>query len=377
MTDRLTIALAQLGQSVGDLPGNADRMLAARAKTRSDLIVFPAMELIGYPAEDLILKPALARRSAEQVARLVDASNAGGPAMLVGTLERIADKVYNVMLLIDGGRIAGRTVKHELPNYGTFDEKRVFASGPLPEPIAFKGVRIGVPICEDIWFPKVCAHLKERGAELLIAPHGSPYEIDKDDLRVCGVAAKRVAETGLPLVLVNRVGGQDELVFDGASFVLNADRSVAHQLPDWEEHLRETVWERGDGGWTCLPGEIAQLDPHPADTYHAMLVGLRDYVNANRFPGVVLGLSGGIDSALSAAVAVDALGPERVWCVMMPSRFTSQESLDDAAECARMLGVRLDTIPIGPAVEAFGQILAPSFAGREPDLAEENIQSRI
>jgi NAD+ synthase len=377
MTDRLTIALAQLGQSVGDLPGNADRMLATRAKTRADLIVFPEMELVGYPAEDLVLKPALARRSADQVARLVDASKDGGPAMLVGTIERIADKVYNVILLIEDGRIAGRTVKHELPNYGTFDEKRVFASGPLPEPIEFKGVRIGVPICEDIWFPKVCAHLKERGAEFLIAPHGSPYEIDKDDLRVCGVAAKRVAETGLPLALVNRVGGQDELVFDGAGFVLNADQSVAHQLPDWEEHLRETVWERRGGGWTCLPGEIAQLDPHPADTYHAMLVGLRDYVNANRFPGVVLGLSGGIDSALSAAVAVDALGPERVWCVMMPSKFTADISESDAAECAQLLGCRLDTIAIEPAMTAFDGMLAGVFEGRAPDLAEENIQSRI
>jgi NAD+ synthase len=377
MTDRLTIALAQMGQSVGDLPGNADRMLAWRAKTTSDLIVFPEMELVGYPAEDLVLKPAVARRSGEQIARLVEASNDGGPAMLVGTIERIADKVYNVILLIEGGRIAGRTVKHELPNYGTFDEKRVFASGPLPEPIEFKGVRLGVPICEDIWFPKVCAHLKQRGAELLIAPHGSPYEIDKDDLRVCGVAAKRVAETGLPLALVNRVGGQDELVFDGAGFVLNADQSVAHQLPDWEEHLRETVWERGDDGWRCVPGEIAALDPHPADTYHAMMIGLRDYVNANRFPGVVLGMSGGIDSALSAAVAVDALGPERVWCVMLPSKYTADISESDAAEAARLLGCRIDTIPIEPAMTAFDAMLAPVFEGRQSDLTEENIQARI
>ena len=379
MADRLTIALAQLGQSVGDLPGNADRMLAARATTKADLIVFPEMELVGYPAEDLVLKPALARRSAEQVARLVAASADGGPAMLVGTIERIegASQVHNVILLIENGRIAGRTVKHELPNYGTFDEKRVFAPGPLPEPIAFRGVKIGVPICEDIWFPKVCGHLKSQGAEFLIAPHGSPYEIDKDDLRVCGVAAKRVAETGLPLALVNRVGGQDELVFDGAGFVLNADGTVAHQLPDWEEHIRETVWERGATGWRCVPGEIAPLDPHPADTYHAMLVGLRDYVNANRFPGVVLGLSGGIDSALSAAVAVDALGPERVWCVMMPSRYTADISESDAAECARMLGCRLDTLAIEPAMTAFDGMLAGVFEGRQPDLAEENIQSRI
>jgi NAD+ synthase len=178
-------------------------------------------------------------------------------------------------------------------------------------------------------------------------------------------------------VFLNRVGGQDEVVFDGASFVLNGDGTLAHQLPDWEEALVMTEWERGAAGWRCAEGEIHPLDPSPADIYHAMIVGLRDYVNANRFPGVVLGLSGGIDSALSAAVAVDALGPERVWCVMLPSRFTSQESLDDAAACAALLGVRLNTIPIEPAVAAFGAMLAPAFAGRQPDLAEENIQSRI
>ena len=377
MTDRLTIAIAQMAQRVGDLSGNADAMLAMRARTYADLIVFPELQLIGYPPEDLVLKPAVAERAAVELARLAAATADGGPAMLVGSIERVDSKIYNILALCEGGRVTATTRKHELPNYGTFDEKRIFTAGPLPEPVDFKGVKLGLPLCEDIWFPAVCGHLKQRGAELLIAPHGSPYEIDKDELRVTGVAALRVRETGLPLAFVNRVGGQDEIVFDGASFVLNADGSVAHQLPDWEEALVETVWTRHPNGWTCEPGTVATLDPHPADIYHAMLVGLRDYVNTNRFPGVVLGLSGGIDSALSAAVAVDALGADRVWCVMMPSRYTADISESDAAECARMLGVRLDTIPIAEAMTAFDSMLSGVFAGRAPDLAEENIQSRI
>jgi NAD+ synthase len=381
MTDRLTIAIAQMAQRVGDLSGNADAMLEMRARTQADLIVFPELQLIGYPPEDLVLKPALAERAAVELTRLVAATADGGPAMLVGSIERVAeqdgDKIYNILALCEGGRVTTTTRKHELPNYGTFDEKRIFTPGPLPEPVTFKGVKLGLPLCEDIWFPAVCGHLKEHGAELLISPNGSPYEIDKDELRVEGVAAARVRETALPLMYVNRVGGQDELVFDGASFVLNADGSVAHQLPDWEEALVETIWTRGNAGWRCEPGSVATLDPHPADIYQAMLVGLRDYVNTNRFPGVVLGLSGGIDSALSAAVAVDALGADRVWCVMMPSRYTADISTSDAAECARMLGCRLDTIPIAEAMTAFDSMLSDVFAGRAPDLAEENIQSRI
>ncbi len=377
MTDRLTIAIAQMNQRVGDLAGNAAAMLEARARTDADLIVFPELQLVGYPPEDLVLKPALAERAALELARLAAATADGGPAMLIGSIERIDGKVYNILALCEGGRVTATTRKHELPNYGTFDEKRVFTAGPLPEPIVFKGVQLGLPLCEDIWFPAVCGHLKARGAELLIAPHGSPYEIDKDELRVHGVAALRVAETGLPLAFVNRVGGQDEIVFDGASFVLDADGRVAHQLPDWQEALVETVWTRGPGGWSCEPGKVAVLDPSPADIYHAMLTGLRDYVNTNRFPGVVLGLSGGIDSALSAAVAVDALGADRVWCVMLPSRYTADISESDAADCARLLGCRLDTIPIADAMTAFDTMLASVFEGRTVDLAEENIQSRI
>jgi len=377
MTDRLTIALAQLNARVGGLVANADAILRAReAAAGADLLVTPELSIVGYPPEDLVLKPALVAAAKVQVERLAAATADGGPALLVGAPWAEDGRLFNVMLLLDGGQIAGITRKHELPNYGTFDEKRVFASGPLPGPLKVRGVRVGVPICEDIWFPDVCECLAETGAELLIVPNGSPYEVGKDDRRL-SLAVTRVTETGLPLVYLNRVGGQDELVFDGASFVLNATRSLAHQLPDWDETIRLTHWTRTDAGWVCDAGAISPQDEDPADVYHAMLVGLRDYVNRNGFPGVVLGLSGGIDSALSAAVAVAALGPDRVWCVMLPSPFTSQDSLDDAAECARLLGCRLDTVRIEPAMTAFDAMLEPLFEGRPRDTAEENIQSRI
>jgi NAD+ synthase len=377
MTDRLTIALAQLNARVGGLVANADAILQARVEAAgADLLVTPELSIVGYPPEDLVLKPALVAAARAQVERLAAATSDGGPALLVGAPWAEGDALFNAMLLLDGGRIAGITRKHDLPNYGTFDEKRLFTAGPLPGPLVFRGVRIGVPVCEDMWWPDVCECLAETGAELLIVPNGSPYEVGKDDRRL-SLAVTRVTETGLPLVYLNRVGGQDELVFDGASFVLNADRTLAHQLPDWDETIRLTEWTRGAQGWTCAPGEFSPQDEDPADVYHAMLVGLRDYVNRGGFPGVVLGLSGGIDSALSAAVAVDALGADRVWCVMLPSPFTSQDSLDDAAECARLLGCRLDTVRIEPAMTAFDTMLAPMFAGRGRDIAEENIQSRI
>lgn len=378
MTAQLTITLAQMTQAVGDLRGNADAMIAVyQSKPDSDLIVFPELQLIGYPPEDLVLKPAVVERAETELQRLAEATADSTPAMLVGSIFREDGKLYNGIALLEGGQIKDVRYKVELPNYGTFDEKRLFASGPLPEPIAFRGCKIGLPICEDVWFPTVCEHLKALGAEMLISIHGSPYEIEKDDRRLGQVATQRVRETGLPLLFLNRIGGQDEVVFDGASFVLNGDTSVMHQLPDWDEAIVDTHWSKEGASWTCQQGEIHKLDDHPADIYNAMIVGLRDYVNANRFPGVILGLSGGIDSALSAAVAVDALGADRVWCVMMPSRFTSQESLDDAAGCAKMLGTKLDNISIVPAVEGFDAMLEGSFADKDVDTTEENIQSRI
>ena len=382
MTNTLSIAVAQINQRVGDLKANAEAMLEWRRKAVAqagdvDLILFPEQQLIGYPAEDLVLKPAFQLAAAEDLAQLAKATADGGPAMLVGSILKEGDALFNIVALLDGGEIVAIRKKHELPNYGTFDEKRIFTSGPLPEPVEFRGIRLGLPICEDGWLPTVSKHLADQGAEILISVNGSPYEIDKDDRRLQEVFAARVAETGLPVLFLNRVGGQDELVFDGCSFVLNADGVAAHRLPDWEEYLAITHWTHGDAGWSCAPGELAKWEDHPADIYSAMVLALRDYVDRNRFPGVVLGLSGGIDSAICAAIAADALGPERVWCVMLPSRFTGQLSLDLAAECAKMLGCKLDTIPISPAVDAFDEMLSGSFADVEVDITEENVQSRI
>lgn len=382
----LTIVLAQLDQSVGDLVANADAMLAVRARhPATDLILFPEMQLIGYPAEDLIMRPALIARAGEQLMRLAAATADGGPAMLVGSAFPADGRLYNGIALLDGGAVVAVRYKHELPNYGTFDEKRHFIPGPLPEPMLFRGVRIGVPICEDSWFPAVCAHLKSLGTDILLAPHGSPYEIDKDDLRARKVIGGRVAENGLPMVFVNRVGGQDELVFDGCSFVMNGDGSIPVRLPDWQETEVVSHWSRLDPSvgddtasrWTCAPGAQTTWSDHPADIYAAMIVGLRAYVERNRFPGVLLGLSGGIDSALVAAIAADALGPDRVHCVMLPSRYTSSASHDDAAECAAMIGCRHEVIQIVPAMAAFDTMLAGSFADVDVDITEENIQSRI
>ena len=380
MPDTLKITLAQLNQSVGDLSGNAAAMLAAReraAAAGADLIAFPELQLIGYPPEDLVLKPSLVERAAAELDKLAQATAHKGPAMLVGSVFVQDGALHNGVALLDQGKVQATRFKHELPNYGTFDEMRLFAPGPLPEPIIFRGTMLGVPICEDIWHPNVCRHLADFGAEIFICPNGSPYEIDKDALRIDGVAKRRASATGVPLAYVNRVGGQDELVFDGASFVVNGDGGLAVQMKDWEEQEVLTRWTKTATGWRCDRGEIEQQAEQYEGIYSAIVLALRDYVGRNRFPGVVLGLSGGIDSALVAAIAVDALGADKVWCVMLPSRYTSTESLVDATECAQMLGVRYDTVPIVPAVKAYDEMLGPVFAGRAPDLTEENIQSRI
>jgi len=372
MADRLTIAFAQMNQRVGDLEGNAAAMLEMRRRARdADLLMCPELQLIGYPPEDLVLKPEFVRRTHECTDQLVAATAEPGPAMLIGTLIAEGGSVYNAFILAEGGRVIGRTLKHELPNYGTFDEKRIFTPGPLPEPIEFKGVKLGVPICEDIWQEIVCAHLADAGAEMLLVPNGSPYELDKDEIRY-RLVRSRAVQTGLPIAYLNRVGGQDEIVFDGSSFVIHPDGERVVQLCDWEEALLMTEWERTAEGWRCTTRESHALDMFPEDVYRAMMLGLHDYVERNGFPGVILGLSGGIDSALSAAVAVDALGPERVWGVMLPSRYTSEESLEDARECARLLGCRHDVVSIAPAVEAVDQML-PQLQG----LAAENVQARL
>ncbi|HVU30763.1 MAG TPA: NAD+ synthase [Sphingomicrobium sp.] len=372
MTDRLRIAFAQMNQRVGDLEGNAAAILEMRRKAvGADLLLCPELQLVGYPPEDLVLKPEFVRRAHECTDALVAATTEPGPALLIGTIVNEGGSNYNAMVLADGGRVLGRTLKHELPNYGTFDEKRVFVPGPLPEPIDFRGVKIGVPVCEDIWEEVVCAHLARKGAQILLVPNGSPYELDKDDKRY-RLIRSRALETALPIAYLNRVGGQDELAFDGSSFIVHPDGERVVQMCDWDEALLVTDWELGSEGWRCATREAHELDAFPGDVYRAMMVGLHDYVDRNGFPGVILGLSGGIDSALSAAVAVDALGPERVTCVMLPSNYTSRESLEDARECARLLGCRHDVVSIVPAVEAVGTMI--------PDMskvAAENVQARL
>jgi NAD+ synthase len=377
-TRSLKIALAQLNPVLGDLAGNVEKLIRVRAdaaRQGADLLVLPELYISGYPPEDLVRKPAFAAACRSTVEKL--ATDLGpGPAVLVGCVWPDDGKVYNAVALLDEGRIAAVRLKVDLPNYGVFDEKRVFDVGPLPGPILFRGVKLGVPICEDIWTDEVTECLAECGAELFIVPNGSPFDWKKSDVRM-NITVARVAETGLPLAYLNQVGGQDELVFDGASFVINADASLAVQMPAWEEALVLTHWERADDGrWRCKPGERVVLEEGNAAGYHACVLGLKDYVDKNRFPSIVLGLSGGIDSALVVAMATDALGPDRVRAVMLPYRYTSTDSLDDAAACAKALGVRYDSIPIAPAVDGFYQMLAPIFANRAPDTTEENVQSR-
>lgn len=375
----LRIALAQMNPHVGEVRANGARIRALRAEAAAlgaDLLVTPEFSIAGYPPEDLVLKPAFRDACEAEIAALAAETADGGPGIILGGPWMEGGKLFNAAFLLDGGKVQARRAKHELPNYGVFDDKRVFDAGPAPGPVVFRGVRLGLMVCEDWWFPAVSETLQESGAEILLSINGSPFEVDKGEARV-DLAVARVVETGLPFVFLNQVCGQDELVFEGASFVLNADRSLAAKLPAFTEALAVTEWARGPDGWRCAPQPLAAPLAREAQIYAAMMLGLRDYVAKNRFPGVVLGLSGGIDSAISAAVAADALGPERVRAVMLPSPYTSPESLEDAAACARLLGIRYETVPIGPAMEAFGAMLAPAFGNLPADITEENIQSRI
>ncbi|MDH2386527.1 NAD+ synthase [Bradyrhizobium sp. CER78] len=380
---QIKITLAQLNPTVGDVTGNAAKARAAREKAKADgadLVVLSELFLAGYPPEDLVLKPAFQSACRTAVEELARETKDGGPAMLIGTPWVEDGKLYNACALLDGGRIAALRFKANLPNYGVFDEKRLFARGPAPGPVTVRGVRIGVPICEDIWleeseeYENVVECLAETGAEILVVPNGSPYARDKADLRLSIVVA-RVTESGLPMVYLNEVGGQDELIFDGASFALNADLSVAAQLPAFEENITTLTWRKTADGWRCSGPSTAQLEGDKAD-YAACVLGLRDYVRKNGFPGVLLGVSGGIDSALCAAIAVDALGADKVRGVMLPFRYTAQVSLDDAAKLAAALGIRYEILPIADAVNGFETILAPVFAGMERDITEENLQAR-
>jgi NAD+ synthase len=386
----LSIALAQLNPTVGDVAGNLARVRRAReraAELGADLLVLSELVLVGYPPEDLVLRPALVDAAASALRELERDSAPGGPALIVTLPWRTDGCLHNAAAFVADGRSELR-FKHELPNYGVFDEKRLFNPGPLPAPITFRGVQLGIPICEDIWLPSVTAHLARTGAEILLVPNGSPFEVDKFEERL-DLARARTSESRAPLAYVNQVGGQDELVFDGGSFVMNADGTLAHRLPFWREALVVTKWEKGASGFRCVghvlpdvPSSVLldgpSFEPPRLETiYNAMMLGLRDYVRKNGFKGIVLGLSGGIDSALTAAVAVDALGGERVRGVRLPSRFTSRESMDDAADSAARLGITLETMGIGQAVEAAEAALAPVFGDRERDVTEENLQARV
>jgi len=380
MKNDLSIYIAQLNVTVGAIEANCAKITDAyktAALEGADVVLTPELSITGYPLEDLVLKAHFfeqARAAVENLALITQGSQSAG--LIVGSPWHDGKKLYNAVILLEDGKVQELRFKTELPNYGVFDEKRVFEAGPLPNPIPFRGFKLGVMICEDMWFPRAAKALQEAGADILLVPTCSPFEIDKHSERQV-YAKTRVGETGLPLVFCNQICGQDELVFDGASYVVAIDQTVPVQLHSWVEDGVITQWSRVDGALECATQKHATMPDRMTTIYQAMMLGLRDYVTKNRFPGVVLGLSGGIDSALSAAVAVDALGAENVHCVMMPSRYTSGESLTDAEECARALGVIYETIPIKAGISAFDEMLASVFDGVEPDTTEENIQSRL
>ena len=381
MTQTLKIASAQLNAHVGALSANMEKAKAAYARAKSDgadILVLPEQFVIGYPAEDLVLKPAAVadcKAHAQDFAKMTK----DGPAVVFNLPWLEEGALYNAALFMRGGKITDVRKKHHLPNFGPFDEARIFARGPLPDPIEFKGVTIGLPICEDLWQPGVASHLADKGAEIMISPNGSPWRRTALSERVEAIGEK-VHNEGLPLVYVNQIGGQDELVFDGSSFSMAADGSIVQALKSFVEDYDIATWEKKDGAngmqWVCTQAKLeTQLTGHEAD-WRAMCLGLGDYVNKNRFKQIVLGLSGGVDSAAVAAIAADALGPDRVWCVMMPSRYTAGESLGDAEDCANRIGCRYDVIAIKPAFDAFKGMLAPLFKDLPFDTTEENMQSR-
>ena len=378
MADRFRLTLAQLNPVLGDLAGNAAKAKAAWEAGRdggADMVALTEMFLTGYQTQDLVLKPAFVAAAADALAQLA-ADCADGPALGIGAPHRTGGKLFNGYFILHQGRIQTVVLKHHLPNSDVFDEKRVFVAADVHGPYRVGPLRIGTPICEDSWHPDVCETLAETGAEILLVPNGSPYHRGKPDVRM-NLMVARVIETGLPLVYLNMTGGQDDQVFDGASFVLNPGGRLALQMPQFDDAIAHVDFTRTAEGWQAEQGPLAPIpDGHEAD-YRTMVMGLRDYLGKSGFGKVLLGLSGGIDSAIVAAIAADAIGPQNVRCVMLPSEFTSQTSLDDAAEVARALGCRLDTVPISGPQAAVGAALGPLFAGTAPGVTEENIQSRL
>ncbi|MCZ4256418.1 NAD+ synthase [Sulfitobacter sp. G21635-S1] len=378
MADRFRITLGQLNPTVGDLAGNA--ALAARTwaegkAANADLVALPEMFITGYNAQDLVMKRAFQLDVMTHIDQLAK-DCADGPALAIGAPWAEGTELFNAYLILKNGRIANRTLKHNLPNETVFDEVRIFDSGPLGGPYAVGNTRVGSPICEDAWHPEVSETLAETGAEFLLVPNGSPYYRGKLDTRMNMMVA-RVVETGLPLIYLNMVGGQDDQVFDGASFALNPGGRLAMQMPAFDEMVHHVDLERGPDGWRVVQQPFASLPDAWEQDYRVMVQGLRDYMAKTGFRQVLLGLSGGIDSAIVATIAVDALGAENVRCVMLPSEYTSQSSLDDAEAVAKALGCRYDYVPIREGRQAITNTLAPLFEGRDADLTEENIQSRL
>jgi NAD+ synthase len=378
MAERFRLTLAQLNPTVGDLAGNA--ALAERAweegkAAGADMVALPEMFVSGYQTQDLVMKPAFAADAMRHVEVLMEAC-ADGPALAIGGPLMQGEKLYNAYHVLKGGRLVRQLLKHELPNFAVFDEVRLFDQGPIGGPYDLGVVRVGTPICEDAWHEDVPEALQESGAEILLVPNGSPYYRGKFDRRL-SVMVARVVETGLPMAYLNMVGAQDDQVFDGGSFVLNPGGRIALRLPVFDEAIAHVDFEKTAEGWRALPGEIAPLPDEWEQDYRVMVEATRDYFRKTGFEKALLGLSGGVDSALVAAIAADALGPGNVRCVMLPSEYTSEASLEDAAAVAKALGTRLDTVPISGARAAVTEALAPLFAGTAPGITEENIQSRL
>ncbi|WP_299300781.1 NAD+ synthase [uncultured Litoreibacter sp.] len=378
MTNTFRLTIAQLNPTVGDFVGNADKARAAWTKAKeagANMLALPEMFITGYQAQDLVMKPAFTAHATRVVDELA-LETADGPAMGIGHPVVIDGKLYNAYSILKDGKVQTRILKHELPNFNVFDEKRLFERGPVQGPYAIDPLRIGTPICEDAWHEDVSETLAESGAQILIVPNGSPYFRGKLDIRMSHMVS-RVVETGLPLVYLNMVGGQDDQVFNGGSFVLNPGGELAVQLPVYDEVISHVDFKETDQGWRAVPGEMAKLPDDWEQDYRTMVEALRDYMRKTGFKKVLLGMSGGIDSALTATIAVDALGAENVRCVMLPSEYTSEHSLEDASECAKLLGTRIDTVPISGPRAAVTEALAPLMAGTEADVTEENIQSRL